>query len=96
MPEALDPQTQVNLPPASAELVLWRVHVEAFIAVMGRKKAERYLQLMAVKLADEENMAAVFHIRPAREQDSVRHARTQAAAIFQRYMPIFLARLRDD
>lgn len=96
MPEVLDQPQTVQLPPASAELVLWRVHVEAFIAVMGRKKAERYLQLMAVKLADEENMAAVFHIRPVREQESVRIARTQAAAIFQRYMPIFLARLRND
>jgi hypothetical protein len=82
-----------ELPAPSAELVLWRVSLEVFISSLGRRKAERFLQLMADKLAGEESLSAVFHIRPSSEQGRVRAARRQAAAIFAAYSPIFLARL---
>jgi hypothetical protein len=88
--QSLELQT---LPSPSAELVLYRVHVEALIHVLGRKKAGRYLRAMADKLAWEEGLASVFQIRPASEQASVRQARQQAAAIFERMLPIFLAAL---
>lgn len=82
-----------ELPPCSAELVLWRVHVEATLAVLGRKKAERCLRLMAEKLAGEENLSSVFQLRPATDAGSMRRSRRQAATAFQRYLPLFLARL---
>lgn len=91
MPEfAYDP---TELPEPSAGLVLFRVHVEALVVVLGRKKAERYIQLMAEKLAAEENLSAVFHIRPTSERAAVHRARKQAAAMFERLLPIWLARI---
>lgn len=88
-----EPEYTQELPRPSAELVLWRVHVEAQIEVLGRKKAERYLRTMADKLAWEDNLAAVFQIRPHTEQRLVSIARQQAVAIFERHLPIFLAAL---
>jgi hypothetical protein len=80
-----------ELPPPSAELVLFRVHVEAMVATMGRKRAERYLRAMAEKLAWEEGLASVFHIRPIAQHAEVRRTRQQASAIFERMLPVFLA-----
>jgi hypothetical protein len=71
--------------------VLFRVHVEAMIATMGRKRAERYLRAMAEKLAWEEGLASVFHIRPIAQHAEVRRTRQQASAIFERMLPVFLA-----
>lgn len=82
-----------ELPEPSAELVLFRVHVEAMLAVMGPKKGERYLRLMAEKLASEENLSALFHIRPRSDDAAVQRARSQAAELFRRHLPIFLARI---
>jgi hypothetical protein len=84
---------QADLPPPSAELVLFRIHVEAVVAVLGRRKGERYLRLMAQKLAAEENLSSLFPIRPQKDFASVQRARRQAAAIFERLLPVFLARL---
>lgn len=82
-----------ELPAPSAELILWRIHVEAMLTVLGRKKGERYLTLMAEKLADEENLASIFQIRPASHRGATRRATAQAAELFARSMPLFLARL---
>lgn len=75
--------------------MLWRVHVEALLAVMPRKRGERYLRLMAEKLADEENLASVFQIRPSSHRAASRRATLQAAELLERTMPLFLARLTD-
>lgn len=91
VPEFLAQESE--LPPPSAELVLWRVHVEAMVVALGRKKGERYLRLMADKLAFEDGLASVFQIRPASMHADVRRTRRQAASVFERYMPIFLAAL---
>lgn len=85
-----------DLPPPSAELVLWRVSVEAFIASAGRKRSERFLRLMAEKLANEENLSQVFHIRPSADALRVQRARREAAAMFERFLPVFLARLPPE
>jgi hypothetical protein len=85
-----------ELPPPSAELVLWRVSVEAYLACAGKKRSERFLQLMAEKLANEENLSQVFQIRPTEDAIRVRRARREAVAMFERYLPIFLARLPRD
>lgn len=85
-----DPQT---LPAPSAALVLFRVHVEATIATMGRRKAEKYLSIMSETLAWEESLSSVFQIRPADQHAEVRAARLQAAAIFKAYSPLWLARI---
>lgn len=85
-----------DLPSPSAELVLFRVHVEATVAVLGRKKADRYLRIMSEALAQEENLTSVFQIRPSAQHGAVRIARRQAATIFRRYLPIWLARMPVD
>jgi hypothetical protein len=85
-----------TLPDPSAELVLWRVSVQCFVAMVGRRKGERFLRLMAEKLAQEENMASVFSIRPHAQHVAVRRARKEAATVYERLLPIFLAGLADE
>lgn len=83
-----------DLPPPSANLVLWRASVMAFITVCGRRKAEKFLRIMAEQLAAEENLSSVFQIRPNSEHLAVRQARREAAEVFRRFLPLFLASLR--
>ena len=85
-----------GLPPPSAELVLWRTSVQAFIAVCGKRKGERFLRIMAEQLAMEDNLSSVFHIRPSSERERVRAVRKQAAKIFEAYLPVFLAGVAGD
>jgi hypothetical protein len=95
MPErALRPP--VELPPPSAELILWRASMQAFIAVSGRKRGERFLRTVAEKLALEDNLSSVFQIRPTSETGAVQKARREAAEIYERYLPILLAQLPRD
>lgn len=77
-------------------MVFLRAHIEATIATMGRRRAERYLRLMAEIISQEENLSAVFQLRPVTQQGEVRKARRQAAAMFDGYLPLFLARLRRE
>lgn len=85
-----------ELPPPAAAIVLWRVSVEAFIATAPRRRSETFLRLMAEMLASEENLSAVFHIRPTSERAAVAKARREAAAMFEKLLPLFLARLPRD
>lgn len=82
-----------ELPPPSAELVLFRVFVETHLATLSRKKGKRYLQRMAETLAAEESMTSVLSIRPHAQQNAVRKARKQAAVLYERMLPVLLARL---
>lgn len=91
--QTLPPQT---LPAPSPELVLWRVSVEAFIAMQSRRKGERFLELVAEKLAAEANLAEVFRLRVSAEHEAMRRAHREASVAFQRLMPIFLARLPEE
>jgi hypothetical protein len=87
---------EAELPAPSAELVLWRTSVQAFIAVCGKRKAEKFLRIMSERLAHEDNLSSVFQIRPVSEQAAVRVARRQAAVVFDRYLPLFLAGMPDE
>lgn len=82
-----------DFPPPSAELVLFRVHVEALISVLGHRKATRYLRTMTDALANEDNFASVFQIRPTAQHVASRQARKQAAMLFEMYLPLWLARV---
>lgn len=84
------------LPPPSAELVLLRVAIEAFIATAPRKRSERFLKLMAQTLAREENLSGLFHIRPMSDRAAVQRARRQASAMFEAYLPVWLAGIPGD
>lgn len=74
-------------------MVLWRVAIECFIAMNRRKDGEKFLRLMAEKLASEESLAEVLPIRPAAMYADQRRARRQAIAIFKQVVPVFLARV---
>src|SRR5690606_32547163 len=81
------------LPPPSAELVLWRVALEVFVATRRRKEGEKFLRLMAEKLASEEPLAAGVPSSPSSQQEATRSARRQAIAFFRQMLPVWLARL---
>lgn len=85
-----------ELPEPSAELVMLRVLVEAHVASMPRKKSERFLRMVAEKLAEEEALSAVFHIRPQTQRARLRISRRQAAEWYRCWLPTFVARMRDD
>lgn len=90
MPE----QAQTDeLPTPSAESVLIRVLVEAHVACLPRKKGERFLKVVADKLAHEEQMSELLHIRPSARRTAFRQAQAEAAELYRRWMPVFLARL---
>lgn len=81
------------MPEPTAALVLWRVSMESLLATMPRKKAERFLRDLAEKLAEEENLASVFQLRPKTERAATAVATKQAVEAYARFLPIFLARL---
>lgn len=83
-----------DLPAPSAELVLWRVAVEAFLDTMPRKKGEAFLIRMGELLASEEAVSNILPIRPDSETEMVQAARVQAVAMFRQYLRVFMARLR--
>lgn len=85
-----------DVPEPTAEQVLLRVLVEAHIATVPRRRGEKYLRTVAEKLAGEENFAAVFQIKPSPHASAARAARTQAAEMYRRWLPVLLARLNDD
>jgi hypothetical protein len=85
-----------DMPPATPELVLFRVQTEALLSVLGRKKGERFLRTMGEKLMDEANFADVAPIRRNADTDRIRVARREAAEAYARFLPIWLARLPRD
>lgn len=82
-----------DLPPPHPSFVLYRVLVEAIVAELAPKKATRFLEVIATKLADEENLTAVFPIRQSSQREAQRRAHAQASALYRRCLPIFLARV---
>lgn len=87
------PAVSAEMPEPSAELTLIRVLVEAHLATCSRKKGERFLRLTAEKLADEESLSAVIPFSGASQHSGVRTARRQAAEVYRRLLPLFIARL---
>lgn len=89
-----------DLPPASAELVLIRVMVTAYLATAHckpRSRAREFVKVASGILADEESASLVFPIRPMSQQHKTALARRQAVAMFRQYMPVFMAAVpRED
>lgn len=87
-----------DVPPVSVELVLYRVQVCAMIDVLtefiGPEAAERFLRRQAEMLADEQSLETVIPIRGRSQQAEVSRARKGAVAMFRRYLPVFVAKLR--
>jgi len=88
-------QSPVELPAPDPALVLLRVFIEAHLATVSRRKGERFLRLIAEKLASEESLAEVFAIRPHPKRAEIQRARRQAAELFGVYLPTFVAVLGD-
>lgn len=94
MPDAVSPPEE--LPPPSAELVLIRVMVEAFLVSADLPKGKRAFGAVRVAseiLATEETVAALFPVRPRSQQAAQARARRQAIAMFREWTPLFAARL---
>lgn len=93
-------EVEAGLPEPSAELVLIRVAVEAYLAtahLKPRLRARAFLDVASRTLADEESVALLFPIRPKRDHASVSQARREAIAMFRQFLPTFVARLpRED
>jgi hypothetical protein len=88
-----------DLPDPSAELVLIRVAIEAYLStahVKPRNRARTFFDAASRILADEESVAALFPIRPAPKHSAVRKARRQAVAMWDAFVPTFLARLPPE
>ena len=89
-------QSPRNVPEPSAELILLRVCIEAFLATQSRKRGERFLHTVAERLAAEANLAAVFHIRTSGQSPTYRQARTKATQLFEQCLPVLLASLPEE
>lgn len=87
-PEQLEPEL-----PVTADSVLWRVSMELWIASLTKRQGERLLREMGEKLAGEANLASVFQLRPSARAAEIRRAHLQAAALYERMLPLFLARV---
>jgi hypothetical protein len=85
---------EVDLPPPSAELVLIRTFVAAYLATCHLKpgrRAKAFIRAAADMLESEESMSHINAIRssPAERQCAI--TRRQAVAMFRRYVPTFVA-----
>lgn len=82
-----------ELPAPSAELVLYRVTMQAFLRNMKRKDADEFLRELCETLASEDAVSQVIPLRGPGRYSDVQRARRGAVAIFRQYLPIFLSAL---
>jgi len=85
-----------EVPPPSAELILLRVCIEAFLETSPRRRARAFLDVAASILATEDTLAELMPSRPASEHARLSLARRQALAMFRAYLPTFIARLPTE
>jgi hypothetical protein len=88
------PAATKDLPPPSAELVLFRVAIQAHLRTAHLKpklRAEAFLDEMGSLLASEEAVLALFPSRPRNEREAQASARLGAAAWFDAVHPAFAA-----
>lgn len=86
-------------PRPSAEFVLLRVFVEAYLATAHekpRRRARSFLDAAAGILEDEQTVASVRPIRPSSDHLAMVQARREALAMFERLRPTLLARLPTE
>ncbi|HEY9219513.1 MAG TPA: hypothetical protein VIO94_15810 [Phenylobacterium sp.] len=96
MPEPLEierPSSADDMPPPSAEIVLVRVAISAYLATNSRKKGDAFLRAMAEILRDEESLSSIVPIRPAPNAANLQGARRGAIALFRALLPTLIAKL---
>lgn len=82
------------MPAPSAEIVLMRVAISAYLETNSKKKGDAFLRSMAEILRDEESLSAIVPIRPAVNAKDVAHARRGAIALFRALLPTFVAKVQ--
>lgn len=85
-----------ELPAPSAELVLIRVAIQAYMASAHekpRRRARAFLTAASSILADEQSVSELLPIRPATAHARVMASRRAAVAIWRQMLPVFIAKL---
>lgn len=88
-----------GLPTPSAELVLIRVFVTAYLATAHtrpRKRADAFLTEASRLLESERTVALLLPIRPADQHAELSRARKQAVGLFRQLVPTFIASLPGE
>lgn len=85
-----------RLPAPSAELVLIRVMVSAYLATAPRRRAEAFLRHAATLLENEESVSLLLPIRPPTQHSALSKARRQAVAMFRELLPALVASMAAD
>lgn len=93
MPAHLEPTSKDELPTPSAELVLSRVIVEAWLRTVTRKEGAAFLQNLAGVIGDSEEMAAVVPILRTEAGRAKARAEREALAALRQMLPVFIATL---
>lgn len=83
-----------RLPAPSAEIVLIRVALSAYLSTVSKKRGDALLRTMAELLTSEETLSQLLPIRPAADHVAVSRARRGALAIFRALLPTWLAVVR--
>ncbi len=79
------------LPAPSAELVLIRVMVSAYLATAPRRRSEAFLRQAAKLLENEEAVSLLLPMRPPAQQAELSRARREAVAMFRQLLPVLIA-----
>jgi hypothetical protein len=83
----------------TAEMVLIRVFVSAFLATADEKpkrRARAFLDAATRMLADEESVSVLLPHMPAAERLAVNRARRQAITLYRALLPTFVAKLPPE
>lgn len=85
--------------PVTAERVLLRVFVQAYLATAHEKpqrRARAFLRRASSLLSDEESLAVVLPIRAKATDREISSARRDALAIYEQLEPFFVAALPPE
>jgi hypothetical protein len=72
--QAEPPNLPEDLPAPSAEFVMMRSFVEAYLSTNSRKKGQRFLRAVSESLATEESVAFLLPIRPSSQHAAISKA----------------------
>ncbi len=75
------------------EHVLFQVQTIALLKVLGKKKAQPFLRAMAAELAARQSYVEATPIRAPQSYPARRNATHEAANVFRRDLPTFIAAL---
>ena len=83
---------ETSPPPApSAELILIAGFVQAHIATLPRKQADRFLKIAKDKFGQYCELAEVPRLRASEHDAALAHSILQAEAWYRASLPVFLA-----